>query len=257
MPKFRKNSQIPSDPPYKDGMHKFSSKPPGHEAARLRENQRRHRARVKGRITDLETALDDTQERLNNALSRIEDLTAEVHRLQLALGESQQGPVLRGHDHAVPDPILPLESRPNTSSLESHCCNRTTTCGPEPDEISQITARKQTQQDLIVLSADELSPAQDATHYTNKPGVPGDTVAKAGDDPTDDCPSLPPPSPGESTMTCREAYAMIKDRIMPDFDPELVTEWLKPGFRRATCPGDGCRVQTHILFALVDHITSV
>jgi hypothetical protein len=72
--------------------------------------------------------------------------------------------------------------------------------------------------------------------------------------PNDDCQFLPAPSPGESTITCREAYRIIREH-MADVDLEAATESLKPGFRRAIIPGTGCRVQTHILFSFVDRIT--
>jgi hypothetical protein len=58
-------------------------------------------------------------------------------------------------------------------------------------------------------------------------------------------------------MSCRDAYSIIKDRGDPEFDVSVANEWLKPGFRRAIAPGTGCRVQTHILFAFVDHITPI
>lgn len=77
------------------------------------------------------------------------------------------------------------------------------------------------------------------------------------EDSNSDCALLPPPSVGESTIPCREAYSIIKDRSSPEFDLSTATEWLKPGFRRAVAPGTGCRVQTHMLFAFVDYITPI
>ncbi|KAK0615685.1 Glyoxalase/Bleomycin resistance protein/Dihydroxybiphenyl dioxygenase [Bombardia bombarda] len=193
---------------YKNGMSKFSSKPPEHEAARLRENQRRHRARVKGRITELETALAVTEEKLDGALRLIEELKAEVQRLQrpqCGPGFSQE----RGHGRDCP------------GEPEAH--------RPE-DGLHQV--------DIIRDDTAE-----------NRP-LPSSGIEKEGiKDVSNDCAFLPPPQPGESTMTCREAFSIIKERIMPEFDLDQAREWLKPGFRRATCPGTGCRVQTHILFS--------
>ncbi|KAK1782334.1 hypothetical protein QBC45DRAFT_236655 [Copromyces sp. CBS 386.78] len=63
-------------------VHKFSSKLPEAEAARQRENQRRHRARVKGKIAELESSLADTRERLDAALKHIRELEAENQRLR-------------------------------------------------------------------------------------------------------------------------------------------------------------------------------
>jgi hypothetical protein len=100
-------------------------------------------------------------------------------------------------------------------------------------------------------------------NYTPNRISPGDaTDAELSsshiDDPNDDCLLLPPPGAGESTIPCRDAYSIIKARGTPEeVDLSLANEWLKPGFRRAIAPGTGCRVQTHLLFAFVDHITPI
>jgi len=249
-----RKKRMPSKMDYKDGIHKFSTKPPGHEAARLRENQRRHRAKVKGRITDLEETLESTQGRLDDALKRIEELTAEVQRLQSSLDSSHQSSPQTGN----------IASTSRGPKVGSKSCS---TGGCNPNENADSRPEETVSQDDTVLNTQNTIPISDPHSTTCSP--PTETIhtiditnlqlnsqQNIADDPNDDCALLPPPNPGESTMRCREAYSMIKDRIMPEFDPDLVTEWLKPGFRRATCPGDGCRVQTHILFALVDHITS-
>lgn len=63
-------------------VHKFSSKLPEAEAARQRENQRRHRARVKEKIAELESSLAETNEKLEAALQYIRELEAECQRLR-------------------------------------------------------------------------------------------------------------------------------------------------------------------------------
>ncbi|KAK0707391.1 Glyoxalase/Bleomycin resistance protein/Dihydroxybiphenyl dioxygenase [Lasiosphaeris hirsuta] len=151
-------------------VQKFSCKPPGHEAARQRENQRRHRARVKTQISELEATLAKTQNQLDDALRCIDSLTAEVERLQHTLQQ------------------------------------------------------------------------QDSSRQPSFPDGSSESL-----DPGIDCPLLPPPSPGESTMTCRDAFSIIRERSVFGLDFDAATEWLQPGFRRAIVPGSGCRVQTHIL----------
>ncbi|KAM7199689.1 Glyoxalase/Bleomycin resistance protein/Dihydroxybiphenyl dioxygenase [Rhypophila sp. PSN 637] len=211
---------------YKAAIHKFSTKPPGYEAARQRENQRRHRARVKSRITDLEAKLEETEARLDEALRRIEELTAEMQRLQ---SHTTQIPSLQIEQSGAS--VSPTSSYDSSQGRRGSSSNVTLFVSP---------------QDLAPTNPPELSknitPVTDTTphEYNGK-------EQETGDNPNDDCVTLPPPNPGESTIRCREAYSMLKDRIMPEFDPEIVTEWLKPGFRRAVCPGDGCRVQTHVL----------
>lgn len=243
---------------YKAAIHKFSTKPPGYEAARQRENQRRHRARVKCRITDLEANLEATQTRLDEALKRIEQLTAEVQRLQATTQSSQEPskqPDLVGHASSIPEPAASCGG--GCKSTENACPSQ------EVLPLSSDAIADPVSHGLNSAVASDLFEARSST-LPSSPFQPVDTSPPelSSDQPTisnnpnDDCNLLPPPSPGESTIRCREAYSMLKERVMADFDPELATEWLKPGFRRAVCPGDGCRVQTHVLFAFVDHITS-
>ncbi|KAK7699061.1 hypothetical protein SLS64_011975 [Diaporthe eres] len=68
---------------------KWSSKPADHNAIRVRNNQRRHRARAKGHIEDLEKRLEETSSRLEAALQTISHLAQEVE-------------ILRGHTTVAP-----------------------------------------------------------------------------------------------------------------------------------------------------------
>ncbi|KAK3298715.1 uncharacterized protein B0H64DRAFT_80967 [Chaetomium fimeti] len=237
-------------------VHKFSCKPPGHDAARQRENQRRHRARVKGRIAELEELLLGTQSRLDDALKRIESLTAEVQRLRHATGsrpttstqktaqqrqpflEPATCPELEAFDRGLIDVTMEetLSVPDALPTLSATTYRETSESAREQNASSTREPRISTPQPLFELLASELP-------------------VSGFDDPNDDYALLPPPSVGESTIPCREAYSIIKDRSAPEFDLSTATEWLLPGFRCAVVPGTGCRVQTHMLFAFVDHIT--
>ena len=62
-------------------MHRWSStKAPDHQTIRQRNNQRRHRQRVKAHTADLESQLQQTQSRLDQALNRIAELESELAR---------------------------------------------------------------------------------------------------------------------------------------------------------------------------------
>lgn len=63
-------------------MGKWSSKAADHNAIRVRNNQRRHRARVKSRMEDLESQIQEASARLDAALATIDDLTAEINVLR-------------------------------------------------------------------------------------------------------------------------------------------------------------------------------
>ncbi|KAK3898413.1 hypothetical protein C8A05DRAFT_47269 [Staphylotrichum tortipilum] len=207
---------------YRSGVNKFSSKPPGHDAARQRENQRRHRARVKGRIAELEAALE-------NALQRIGGLTAEVHRLQHALDQSKAS----------------SDQTTNTLPLKSP--------SPSNPDVPDLTTLPPLASDAPSTTCDCPSTCNRLPAPTSPPNPdPTANPALTADlsDPTNDCPLLPASQAGESTIPCRDAYVMVTERTPPEFDLAAATEWLRPGFRRAAAPGAGCRVQTHLLFAL-------
>lgn len=81
-------------------VHKFSSKLPEAEAARQRENQRRHRARVKEKIAELENSLAETNKKLAEALTYIEELKAENRRLREGSSSSLYTPESRDESPA-------------------------------------------------------------------------------------------------------------------------------------------------------------
>ncbi|KAL2141919.1 hypothetical protein VTI28DRAFT_1804 [Corynascus sepedonium] len=255
-------------------FRKFSCKPPGHETARLRENQRRHRARVKGRIAELEAALSNTQTKLNEALQRIDALNAKIHRLHtlnLDLPNSQQRKspseqqVFDCIQAPVSDPTVRNESIARTpEEWDAEMLANTPDSGScsgvsgSPIVLDSCCSRRQgeviaTQQSSRAVKWN--SAVQDIESPTTKSVHDGGELAANVVNPNDDCPLLPAPGTGESTIPCREAYSIIRERSTPEFDLLAANEWLKPGFRRAIAPGTGCRVQTHILFAFVDHIT--
>lgn len=71
-----------------------------------------------------------------------------------------------------------------------------------------------------------------------------------------DCKGLPAPQSGESTTPCIDAYKVIEQQKLSGLDVAAITRWLKPGFRKAAEKGGGCRIDTQLLFALLDHISS-
>lgn len=70
------------------------------------------------------------------------------------------------------------------------------------------------------------------------------------------CSQLPPPRPGESTIVCEEAYAIIKQQNIHGLSLDAIGEYLKPGFRGPTCHGGGCRVDSTRVFSAIDSISS-
>lgn len=62
--------------------HKWFSKPKEHKAAGIRDNQRRHRAKTKAYIADLERQLAEERMRLDEALVRNSGLMSELEKLR-------------------------------------------------------------------------------------------------------------------------------------------------------------------------------
>lgn len=237
-------------------IHKFrvSRKPPEVEAARLRDNQRRHRARVKARAEELEAVLAATQKKLDDALRHVDALTAEVRQLRNAV---QHPPTHTQLQLSPPSTstLSPQASLPSIDSLNA-VCRPASTNEPEPSTSCRgCGCHKRCPDRSPLLGTHHDAISLPASLPSTQPGHDrSDLVTSEVNSLEDDCAFLPPPSPGESTILCRDAYSIIKQRLS-DVDIDAVTESLKPGFRRAIAPGSGCRVQTHILFSFVDQIT--
>ncbi|KAK4452730.1 hypothetical protein QBC34DRAFT_398166 [Podospora aff. communis PSN243] len=248
----------------KTQMHKFrvSPKPPELEAARLRENQRRHRARVKARTEELEAALAATQKKLEDALRSIDTLTAEVRQLRHAVERPNRDPPspapLPSPQSPSSFPHIDAQSHLDKSGTPTEASSSETCQGCDcglcsPDKAPATTEAPQVQA-ATVTSADDITPLRPSLPSTRISHDGSSVVLSQVSGLEDGCALLPSPSPGESTMLCRDAYSIIAQRLS-DVDFDAVTESLKPGFRRAIAPGSGCRVQTHILFSFVDRIT--
>lgn len=95
---------------------KWSTKPAGHNATRVRNNQRRHRARVKSRIQDLEARLDEANARLERALSTVASLTAELEALRRGAPVTPV-PAAAAAAAALPQPP---EGRGSTADCDCH-----------------------------------------------------------------------------------------------------------------------------------------
>ena len=260
---------------------KWSCKPKKDKAARIRDNQRRHRARTKAYIMDLEEQLAATKSKLEEALARNEELEAQIRQLcqsrtgkvavqasaqttsrvtKLAVGLSgTQNRIVAedltrdaslllalGEEHILagsPGPAAYSSSTSNGTSSNHDCSSPTS--------------------DSNVHSPPPQSPAGVASPKTSTPcscgslgeDVTGDANATGhGNDP--DCNHLPPPAPGESTIHCKTAYKIIEDRNFKGMGPNAIQQRLGPGFRRAVVQGDGCRVDSHLVFALIDDISA-
>lgn len=188
--------------------------PPSDDAIRVRNNQRRHRERVKTRIADLEAKVAYLETDLRSANDLIEELRRENEALRMTKAPSQ--------------PSQQLPSSPQ---------------------------RTVTPQALRPLNETSTAPSSTERRvgggFCCRPG-PGDEA----DGETSDREDYPAPLDGESTTDCQTAYTLLKQQSAGQLDPETAEQFLRPGYRRAMRQGEGCRVQTHLVYGLLDKITS-
>lgn len=208
---------------------KWSSKPADHNAIRVRNNQRRHRARAKEHVQDLEKRLEETSARLEAALQTIGHLAQEVD-------------ILRGR--VPPFPALP-ESLPTTATLPTVTPNVT---HAEAQRVDPTTV-----QDIDPQLPIDTPPSPLDTTVAR----PTAERAETADDSADcGCDGLPPQAAGESTLPCSSAFRILEQQNFSGVEVTTIRAWLGPGFRRALRPGEACRVETNRVYELLDHITS-
>ncbi|KAF5556398.1 hypothetical protein FNAPI_5748 [Fusarium napiforme] len=192
-------------------------------STRVRDNQRRHRARVKARTESLEAQLSATQQELQAAQARIHELESFMTANRpLLVSEQGELPVGLGVSNSGSDSDGPTFT------------TRDERFGQQDLDKNEVASF------LEIPSVDELAPTMFSMvqHY-------------------DKDNQLPPVAAGESTTLCRVAYEIIEQDNITGVESFEIENCLRSGFRRATRMGEGCRVETTILYALIDRINPV
>ncbi|KAH8125991.1 hypothetical protein ACSS6W_007940 [Trichoderma asperelloides] len=240
---------MPASPP-SAMMSKWSSKSksPKQKATQIRDNQRRHRAKVKAHISTLEAELAESQRRLIAAEHRITALTAEVKRL---LEEAREKPSLT----SISSVERSFNSPTPYTVLESPCCrllNSQRQLGNSLPSKQNAMVNLPFDRPLIPNSNNDLL----GLNARNDLEVDEPTLALAFVAQYDRQ-TLPWPQPGESTTNCAAAYRIIGQQNFKGVDMEAIHQWLQSGYRRATRPGDGCTVVNSHLFSLISYLSPV
>lgn len=228
-----------------------------HTLNRVRENQRRHRARQKDHVTSLELRLAETERQLAVARAEIETLKAErdtanafaCYDIAKHFERSDSGTATTSaltftapFDTSAPDVLLDLQE---SSSLTEPTLIATSfqlripsglLTGPPP-------------------CCTDTSLATSSTGIELGPVAAVDAVVSASDPECSTCKTKPPPSPLESTTLCAQAFVMISQQNVRNLDPELIRLWLSQGYRRAMREGEGCRVENGALKGLLEYIS--
>ncbi|KAF2737665.1 hypothetical protein EJ04DRAFT_510106 [Polyplosphaeria fusca] len=255
-----------------------------HTLNRVRENQRRHRARRKDYIAQLEDQLKATETLLEQARAEIASLRAER---EAGWGKVVFGCEKDGHEEGK-DGEKGEEEEEEEEQMMSVVVPATTPRQSEQDAWREgVLGRMEAIMGLEVLPLDSAqmtallpspvsvasSPSASAAPSLGlRPGPPpcceDERVADEGEDeavpvppPADPecstCKTRPAPSPTESTTLCSQAYVLISQQNFRGIDAATIRMWLFQGYRRAQRAGEGCRVENGALFRLLDYISGV
>ncbi|KXL44964.1 hypothetical protein M433DRAFT_154747 [Acidomyces richmondensis BFW] len=230
-------------------MMKWTTKSQDHNASRIRNNQRRHRARIKSHIAELEATLAETKLKLNAAQDRIRELTTEVERSQARVRNERMD--LSSMQKTA------TEAHPQDSKAASSCDSgskfKLTSGSIYLQRTSSLTEQRL---DLTVLHSPRTTVQP---QYIDPSWLSIESSEISSDSLTSghDCGDFPSAEQDESIMECKSAYEIIMQQNFKQLDFLSIQRWLKPGFRRAGRPGQGCCVNTALLYTFIDFISQL
>ncbi|KAL6852573.1 hypothetical protein ACO1O0_007119 [Amphichorda felina] len=255
-------------------MTKWSIKPADSRSTRVRNNQRRHREKVKSRIEHLESKLAETELQLQQALATVQRLTAELENTRTsASARLTNDATVNNTCPSPPRPessvrSLPLRSpsaqqqtsahffravEPGGNNLVTRVAGGTYAKAREQHDAAPTWQRRSSDSDRLLMPTAHLH--HPLVACTSSCDTWGSYDAAVGDD-EKKYDTMEPPQPKESTTRCRDAYRLIAEKNYAKVDVSLVRGWLESGFRGPVAKGDGCRVENRLLFEVLDHITS-
>lgn len=184
---------------------------------RVRENQRRHRARRRDYIATLEAKLDESKHTVVALQNQVNALQAEVTQCR-RVPTRNAIPILPSRDAS---PTLDVDLEPGCYLRNGQDVIETIRCSTE--NCSRTPGKLQN----TPLSNFEPAMESQFKDITN----------------------------GESTMLCEEAYQLIEQQNFKGVEEGDVVTWLRGGFRKSFRPSEGCRVKTDLLFSLLAFIS--
>ncbi|EON61709.1 hypothetical protein W97_00925 [Coniosporium apollinis CBS 100218] len=268
-------------------------KTPAHTLDRVRNNQRRHRARRREYIAFLEGRLKDTEGRLAEALTELAGLRAELEsyrhgqRIDIITSDStgvevdqsaastndraglrvlEEGLLMHSPtvSAAATDELLPITDSTMSTVLDQEMSWFSESPLPITSGLPLAS--------VYLLGSLDAPPAFDAPTSSLIQATPNESVSILQTSPerhpvtepdavpaqppaSEECCLYLPPSDNESTTLCTQAYAMIEQQNFRGLDVHTIHQWLWAGFRKAKRTGEGCRVENGLLLALLDLVS--
>ncbi|KAA8644704.1 hypothetical protein EYZ11_003517 [Aspergillus tanneri] len=236
--------------------------------ARVRENQRKSRAKKQAHIRDLEQklALSEEQARRKDVDHRlaVQKLQAENRRLRHFLVCSGFSPseidgyLQTGDDPARSRKIAIPPLRPSAGGFETHCREGVSACSsasPENQTDSQTCYKVEGPVAKSDPGVETIPPQKYPIEMPTKPQSFGQEQSICGCVPGD-AESWPKNEDVLNTTLCAIAEELINQYNTCGMDMAEIRRKLCAGFSKGLTTEDGCRVQNQILFQVLDEISN-
>lgn len=260
-----------------------------HTLERVRNNQRRHRARRREYIAELEEKVDEMSQTISSLEGKVKSLQDELARCDNHDHNHDQDDVANVDTTAAP-PSRQLQQGGIEPGSESPVASTNTDPYLDEDEEEPEPVDDPPVGNLPDRPANERGSSATNNEYQNNSccqnlkdracpdpeeqileDVPGPCVSAAGPSQAGaPCPPFPAyllrpefeaqyqqNSEDESTVLCSEAFLLISQQNYKSLSQDEVASWLWSGFRRALRPGEGCRVRSDLLLGLLTYISDV
>ena len=243
---------------------KWAAKPSGtSRKTQVRDNQRRHREKVRNYIAQLEAELESSQKQLQNAFATVDRLRAQLDsalsngaRMSATLDDDMSVAADSYENGLQTDESASESRRENVkervddanemhgTSVHGGC--RKTCHGASQTEIPGEAGTSQ----RIMQDSAPINPLLSSA-------IVRDLQSYTGPDKCEDnyC-TMKAPGSSFSTTRCLDALKTIAENNYAGLDVATIHKRLQPGYRRPSENQDGCRVDNQLLFALLDCITA-
>lgn len=216
-----------------------------HTRDRVRDNQRRHRARRRDYIATLEGKLEEAERTISRLKEHIKELEVDNSALDLILPKENMD--------------LTVASAIDTMNLEIVASSATENYDFAEPVLGNLLASPMSPS----IASPTLIPPSIFTYST--PDFLSETTTYEGN--TYSLPNLQIPAPiptlmttnspcQESTVLCSEAYILIAHQNHKHLSESTIAAFLWPSFRASTSPNEGCRVATSTLYTLLAFISN-